>query len=81
MRTIIRKSFKAALDEHDILISPAAPSAAYKIGMLTSDNTLLLVEVAYFSQFSVKHILVIFPGEKKNDPLAMYAGDIMTVSL
>lgn len=30
---MIRKSFKAALDENDILISPAAPSAAYKIGM------------------------------------------------
>lgn len=26
-------------------------------------------------------LLVIFVGEKKNDPLAMYAGDIMTVSL
>ncbi|TYH67965.1 hypothetical protein ES332_D06G226300v1 [Gossypium tomentosum] len=51
VRTIIRKSFKAALDENDILISPAAPSAAYKI------------------------------GEKKNDPLAMYAGDIMTVNV
>ncbi|KAM6549843.1 hypothetical protein CsatB_021519 [Cannabis sativa] len=51
VRTIIRKSFKTALDEHDILISPASPSAAYKI------------------------------GEKKNDPLAMYAGDIMTVNV
>ncbi|OMO75777.1 Amidase [Corchorus capsularis] len=51
VRTIIRKSFKAALDENDILISPAAPSAAYRI------------------------------GEKKNDPLAMYAGDIMTVNV
>ncbi|XP_035539465.1 glutamyl-tRNA(Gln) amidotransferase subunit A, chloroplastic/mitochondrial isoform X2 [Juglans regia] len=51
VRTMIRKSFKAALDENDILISPAAPSAAYKI------------------------------GEKKDDPLAMYAGDIMTVNL
>ena len=49
MRTLIRKDFKAALDHNDILISPAAPSAAYKI------------------------------GEKKDDPLAMYAGDIMTV--
>lgn len=39
------------MDENDILISPAAPSAAYKI------------------------------GEKKNDPLAMYAGDIMTVNV
>ncbi|KAI9178017.1 hypothetical protein LWI28_021745 [Acer negundo] len=51
VRTLIKKSFKTALDEYDILISPAAPSAAYKI------------------------------GEKKNDPLAMYAGDIMTVNV
>lgn len=49
VRTLVRKDFKAALEQNDILISPAAPSAAYKI------------------------------GEKKNDPLAMYAGDIMTV--
>lgn len=51
VRTLVQKSFKAALDENDILISPAAPSAAYKI------------------------------GEKKDDPLAMYAGDIMTVNV
>ncbi|XP_015578902.1 glutamyl-tRNA(Gln) amidotransferase subunit A, chloroplastic/mitochondrial [Ricinus communis] len=51
VRTLIQKSFKAALDANDILISPAAPSAAYKI------------------------------GEKRNDPLAMYAGDIMTVNV
>ncbi|KAL0301394.1 UNVERIFIED_CONTAM: Glutamyl-tRNA(Gln) amidotransferase subunit A, chloroplastic/mitochondrial [Sesamum radiatum] len=51
VRTIIRSSFKEALDKNDILISPAAPSVAYKI------------------------------GEKKNDPLAMYAGDIMTVNV
>ncbi|KAI4341140.1 hypothetical protein MLD38_025900 [Melastoma candidum] len=51
VRTIIQKSFKAALDENDILISPATPSAAYKI------------------------------GEKKNDPLAMYAGDVTTVNV
>ncbi|KAI8566000.1 hypothetical protein RHMOL_Rhmol02G0005400 [Rhododendron molle] len=37
------------LDENNILISPAAPSATYKI------------------------------GEKKNDPLVMYARNIMTV--
>ncbi|CAM8932657.1 unnamed protein product [Rhodiola kirilowii] len=48
VRTLVQTSFKSALAENDILISPAAPSAAYKI------------------------------GEKKNDPLAMYAGDIMT---
>ncbi|XP_004140137.1 glutamyl-tRNA(Gln) amidotransferase subunit A, chloroplastic/mitochondrial [Cucumis sativus] len=51
VRTIIQKSFRAALDEYDILISPTAPSAAYKI------------------------------GEKVDDPLAMYAGDIMTVNV
>ncbi|XP_022930890.1 glutamyl-tRNA(Gln) amidotransferase subunit A, chloroplastic/mitochondrial-like [Cucurbita moschata] len=51
VRSVIQKSFKAALDENDILISPAAPSAAYKI------------------------------GEKVKDPLAMYAGDIMTVNV
>ncbi|KAL5725961.1 hypothetical protein ACHQM5_009040 [Ranunculus cassubicifolius] len=51
VRTLVRNSFKAALEENDVLISPAAPSAAYKI------------------------------GEKKNDPLAMYAGDIMTVNV
>ncbi|KAL2322578.1 hypothetical protein Fmac_026957 [Flemingia macrophylla] len=51
VRTIIRNSFKEALKQNDILICPAAPSAAYKI------------------------------GEKKNDPLAMYAGDIMTVNV
>ncbi|CAF2143316.1 BnaA02g27590D [Brassica napus] len=31
VRTLIRKDYKAALDHNDILISPAAPSAAYKI--------------------------------------------------
>ncbi|KZV56294.1 glutamyl-tRNA(Gln) amidotransferase subunit A, chloroplastic/mitochondrial [Dorcoceras hygrometricum] len=51
VRTLIRNGFKEALNKNDILISPASPSAAYKI------------------------------GEKKNDPLAMYAGDIMTVNV
>ncbi|GAV75555.1 Amidase domain-containing protein [Cephalotus follicularis] len=51
VRTLIQKSFEAALDDNDILISPAAPSAAYKI------------------------------GEKIDDPLSMYAGDIMTVNV
>ncbi|MFS7943643.1 putative glutaminyl-tRNA synthase (glutamine-hydrolyzing) [Helianthus anomalus] len=32
VRTVVQKSFKAALDSHDIIISPAASSAAYKIG-------------------------------------------------
>ncbi|TKW06894.1 hypothetical protein SEVIR_7G270900v4 [Setaria viridis] len=51
VRTLVKESFKDALERYDILISPAAPSAAYKI------------------------------GEKINDPLAMYAGDIMTVNV
>ncbi|KAJ0988323.1 hypothetical protein J5N97_006679 [Dioscorea zingiberensis] len=51
VRTLVQKSFKDALEENDILISPAAPSVAYKI------------------------------GEKTNDPLAMFAGDIMTVNV
>ncbi|CAN1123086.1 Glutamyl-tRNA(Gln) amidotransferase subunit A, chloroplastic/mitochondrial [Linum perenne] len=51
VRTLIRESFDAALETNDILISPAAPSVAYKM------------------------------GEKKNDPLSMYAGDIMTVNV
>ncbi|CAO2036719.1 unnamed protein product, partial [Urochloa humidicola] len=51
VRTLVKESFKDALERYDILISPAAPSAAYKI------------------------------GEKINDPLTMYAGDIMTVNV
>ncbi|GAU31255.1 hypothetical protein TSUD_149410 [Trifolium subterraneum] len=47
---VIRQSFKEAMNQNDdTLISPATPSAAYKI------------------------------GEKKNYPLVMYAGDIMTL--
>lgn len=45
MRTIIRKSFKTALDENDILISPAAPSAAYKIGVLLPSFVLVVNSV------------------------------------
>ncbi|PKU71439.1 glutamyl-tRNA(Gln) amidotransferase subunit A, chloroplastic/mitochondrial [Dendrobium catenatum] len=51
VRTLIQKCFRDAMNDNDILISPAAPSAAYKI------------------------------GEKTNNPLAMYAGDIMTVNV
>lgn len=51
VRTLIQKSFKVALEDNDFLISPAAPSTAFRI------------------------------GEKKQDPLAMYAGDIMTVNV
>ena len=34
VRTLVKESFKGALERYDILISPAASSAAYKIGML-----------------------------------------------
>ncbi|MCO5585971.1 hypothetical protein L7F22_039907 [Adiantum nelumboides] len=51
IRTIVQSDFKKALEETDILLSPAAPTAAYSI------------------------------GEKVNDPLAMYAGDLMTVNV
>ncbi|KAK9105008.1 hypothetical protein Scep_021852 [Stephania cephalantha] len=51
VRTLVQKNLKASLTENDVLISPAAPSPAYRM------------------------------GEKKNDPLAMYAGDIMTVNV
>jgi Asp-tRNA(Asn)/Glu-tRNA(Gln) amidotransferase A subunit family amidase len=36
VRTLVKKSFEDALKKYDVLISPAAPSAAYKIGMLLS---------------------------------------------
>ena len=82
VRTIVQKSFKTALDQHDILISPAAPSAAYKIGMLLKFCLHLCNIHFFFPPFkSIIHLLVMFTGEKKNDPLAMYAGDIMTVSI
>lgn len=51
VRTLIQRDFSKALGENDILVSPAAPTAAYKI------------------------------GDKVNDPLSMYAGDIMTVNV
>ncbi|KAL2322579.1 hypothetical protein Fmac_026958 [Flemingia macrophylla] len=65
VRTIIRNSFKEALKQNDILICPAAPSAAYKIV-----PAVLIVSLP-----------LAYAGEKKNDPLAMYAGDIMTVNV
>lgn len=48
VRTLVQKSFKAALDENDILISPAAPSAAYKIGM---PNEILLSSLLFVNWF------------------------------
>lgn len=72
MRTLVRKSFKDALETNDILISPAAPSPAFRIGKF--DAFFLCTTV-----FCLLMCHVIFAGEKVNDPLAMYAGDIMTV--
>jgi aspartyl-tRNA(Asn)/glutamyl-tRNA(Gln) amidotransferase subunit A len=51
VRTVIQQDFKSALQQVDLLISPVAPSAAYKI------------------------------GEKVNDTLSMYVGDLMTVNV
>ncbi|KAG0502009.1 hypothetical protein HPP92_002081 [Vanilla planifolia] len=38
VRTLIKKCFKEAMTDNDILISPAAPSAAYKIGDIMTVN-------------------------------------------
>mmetsp|Transcript_40985 Transcript_40985/g.131024 ORF Transcript_40985/g.131024 Transcript_40985/m.131024 type:complete len:379 (+) Transcript_40985:745-1881(+) len=51
VRTVVREGFAGALGDFDVLLTPAAPSPAYKI------------------------------GEKSSDPLAMYAGDLMTVNV
>jgi aspartyl-tRNA(Asn)/glutamyl-tRNA(Gln) amidotransferase subunit A len=51
VRTLIQRDFKAALQDVDVLLSPVAPSAAYKI------------------------------GEKLDNPLSMYLGDLMTVCI
>uniref|UniRef100_A0A061S6J9 Glutamyl-tRNA(Gln) amidotransferase subunit A, chloroplastic/mitochondrial n=1 Tax=Tetraselmis sp. GSL018 TaxID=582737 RepID=A0A061S6J9_9CHLO len=51
VRTLVREEMSAALEQYDVLVSPAAPTPAYKI------------------------------GEKSEDPLAMYKGDLMTVNV
>lgn len=51
IRTLIRQEMATALSKYDALLSPVAPTAAYKV------------------------------GEKTQDPLAMYKGDLMTVNL
>lgn len=53
VRTVVQKSFKAALDEHDILISPAAPSAAYKIGCFTFSSFLDVSVILYNDYLSL----------------------------
>lgn len=49
VRTLIQRDFEAAFNQVDVLISPTAPTTAYKL------------------------------GEKLDDPLAMYLGDITTI--
>ena len=82
MRTLVKKSFEKALRKYDVLISPAAPSAAYKIGMLLSAHVTSSSPKRVWP-FPCFHLTLItrapLAGEKTNDPLAMYAGDIMTV--
>ncbi|MCH82793.1 glutamyl-tRNA(Gln) amidotransferase subunit A chloroplastic/mitochondrial-like [Trifolium medium] len=40
---VIRQSFKEAMNQNDTLISPAAPSAAYKIGEKKNDPLVKLL--------------------------------------
>lgn len=53
VRTLVRESFRAALDENDILISPAAPSAAYRIGIL-------LLAFVFTDESSLRSCLITF---------------------
>lgn len=77
MRTLVQKNLKAALTDNDILISPAAPSPAYRMG-LSSYLFLCSMFIYLFKNEFIDKLMS--TGEKKNDPLAMYAGDITTVS-
>jgi aspartyl-tRNA(Asn)/glutamyl-tRNA(Gln) amidotransferase subunit A len=49
IRTLIARDFDAAFEQVDVLVSPTAPTTAFKL------------------------------GEKLDDPLAMYAGDLATI--
>ena len=51
VRTLVQQDFDRALAEYDVLLTPVAPTPAYKL------------------------------GEKLDDPVAMYAGDLMTVNV
>lgn len=51
VRTVVREEMEGAMSKFDALLSPVAPTTAYKF------------------------------GEKLANPLAMYKGDLMTVSL
>ena len=49
VRTLVQRDFDAAFGQVDVLVSPTAPTVAYRL------------------------------GEKLDDPLAMYAGDVATI--
>jgi len=49
VRTLVQRDFAAAFGQVDVLVSPTAPTVAYRL------------------------------GEKLDDPLAMYAGDVATI--
>ncbi|WP_432509073.1 Asp-tRNA(Asn)/Glu-tRNA(Gln) amidotransferase subunit GatA [Kineococcus auxinigenes] len=49
VRTLVQRDFAAAFGQVDVLVSPTAPTTAYRL------------------------------GEKLDDPLAMYAGDVATI--
>jgi aspartyl-tRNA(Asn)/glutamyl-tRNA(Gln) amidotransferase subunit A len=51
VRTLVQADFDTALSSYDVLLSPVAPTPAYKF------------------------------GEKVDDPVSMYVGDLMTVNL
>ncbi|KAL8510751.1 hypothetical protein ACS0TY_017528 [Phlomoides rotata] len=61
VRTIIRNSFKEALDKNDILISPAAPSVAYKIGTTPATFHFFILILSSHSPFMYSfHFLFIY---------------------
>ena len=37
MRTLVQRELSAALERHDVLVSPVAPTAAYRIGERSAD--------------------------------------------
>jgi aspartyl-tRNA(Asn)/glutamyl-tRNA(Gln) amidotransferase subunit A len=51
VRTLVKADFDAALARYNVLLCPAAPTPAYRL------------------------------GDKVEDPVAMYAGDLMTVNV
>ena len=75
--TIIRNSFKEALSQNDILISPAAPSAAYKIGkhLHLFAFALLLFNSLFFILFATcffffREVAVLLPRVASSFPVS-----------